>query len=82
MVDLGDGRPFGIAVTVVGVEEGLARVRDGRGRVYGAPSLLGVGEDVDAVLLVEEEREAWECEEARRALYRARVKRRVLDGVS
>ena len=82
MVDLGDGRPFGVAVTVLHVTEGLATVRDGRGRVYGAASLLGVGMDVDAVLLVEEEFEAWECEEARRALYKARVKRRVLDGVA
>ena len=75
-ITLGDGQPFGVAVTVLHVEHNVATVQDVRGRTYRTPSLMAVGEDVDAMLLAEEERAAQEYEEARRALYQARAQRR------
>ena len=76
LVDLGDGLPFGVAVTVLHVEQGVATVQDVGGRTYRTPSLMAVGEDVDAMLQAEEERAAQAYEEAKRALYRARAQRR------
>ena len=77
IVDTGDGQPFGVAVTVLTVEQGVAVVQDVYGRVYRTPSLVAVGEDVEALLLAEEGRAAQAYEEARRALYRARAQRRI-----
>ena len=76
LVDLGDGEPFGMAVTVLHVEQDLATVQDERGRTYRTPSLMAVGEDLDAMLLAEEKRAIQAYEEARRAMYRARAQRR------
>ena len=76
LMDLGDGLPFGVAVTVLHVEHEVAVVKDRLGRTYRTPSLMAVSEDVDAMLQAEEERAAQEYEEARRALYQARAQRR------
>ena len=76
LVDLGDGEPFGVAVTVLHVEQDLATVQDVEGRTYRTPSLMAVGEEVDALLLAEEKGAIQAYEEARRVMYRARAQRR------
>ena len=76
LMDMGDGQPFGVAVTVLHVEQGVATVQDTQGRTYRTPSLMAVGEDLEALLLTEEERAIQAYEEARRAMYRARAQRR------
>ena len=58
------------------VEHDVATVQDTQGRTYRTPSLLAVGEDVEALLEAEEERAIQAYEEARRAMYRARAQRR------
>ena len=47
------------------MEQGVATVQNVGGRTYRTPSLLAVGEDVDALILAEEERLAQAYEEAR-----------------
>ena len=76
VVDLGNGQPFGVAVTVLHVKQDIATVQDVGGRTYRTPSLMAVGEDVEALLEAEAQAEAEAYDEARRALYRARAQRR------
>ena len=76
IVDLGDGQPFGVAVTVEAVELDRAVVRDASGRLFKTLSLLAIGEDVEALLEAEAQAEAEASEETRRAQYRTRAQRR------
>ena len=68
IMDMGDGQPFGMVVTVLHVEQGVATVQDTEGCTYRTPSLLAVGEDLEALLEAEEERAIQAYEEARRAM--------------
>lgn len=75
VVDMGDGRPFGVAVTVLEVEPDGAVVADHLGRLFKTRGLLAIGEDAEALLEAEAQAEAEASEETRQAQYRTRAQR-------
>lgn len=70
VIDLGDGQPFPLPVTVQLVTQEGAVVRDMHGWAYKTTSLLAVNQDIELLLEQREEEETMSYELARRSGYK------------